>query len=127
MITEDVNLSFVVISNKPEPCIFCLEDEPIPICYEGNCKCHPQIHDACITAWYNVKPNTCPICLKGSQRSANFIIIVEPAITRKIVLAFCFVFGLSLCFSSFIILGLIYTRYPIFVSNRKTINTTLGY
>jgi hypothetical protein len=127
MITEDVNLSSIIISNKPDPCIFCLEDEPTPICYQGNCKCHPPIHNACITVWYNLKPNTCPICLKGDWQNVNLIIIVEPAITRKIVLIFCCLCCLSLCFSPFIILGIVYARYPIYISNRTNINSTLQY
>ena len=46
-----------------EPCILCLCDEPPTNIYKGICNCHPPIHTECINEWYNVNPNTCPICL----------------------------------------------------------------
>ena len=46
-----------------ESCIFCLDDNPPTYIYNGICNCRPSIHADCINEWYNINPNTCPICL----------------------------------------------------------------
>ena len=115
MITDDVNLPSIIINPKPEPCIFCLEDDPMPIIYQGICNCHPSIHNTCISEWHKVKPNACPICLKG-EIIINLIIIPEQTNIRMLAFA-CFVSCcVSICLSPFIILGIIYTFY-----NRSTV------
>jgi hypothetical protein len=46
-----------------DQCIFCLCDNPPTYTYNGICNCHPSIHTECLNKWYDINPNTCPICL----------------------------------------------------------------
>lgn len=46
-----------------DTCVLCLCDDPPTNIYNGICNCHPPIHNECINEWYNINPNTCPICL----------------------------------------------------------------
>ena len=126
MITDDINISSIIINDKPEPCIFCLEDEPPPIFYQGVCKCHPPIHNSCINEWYKINPNCCPICLRGERINPHLIIIVEPTVTRNVVLLFCFTCCLSICCSPFILIGVLFAIYPLHRSNQPFTNTTVG-
>lgn len=69
---DDCNLSSVVVRDNPESCIFCLEGEPQPTLYEGACKCHPLIHNSCISEWHKINPNSCPILLKRGKHKFKF-------------------------------------------------------
>jgi len=126
MIIEDSNLQSIKINDNNEPCIFCLSNEPTPITYVGSCKCHPSIHDLCISEWYKTKPNTCPICLNQNSSNANLIIVAEPTITRNIVFVIC----CSCCFgifcSPFMIIGLIFALHHTNVSHQTIINATIS-
>lgn len=45
-----------------DECIICLSDIPEVIKYNGPCECKPFIHNTCRDDWFQVNPNTCPIC-----------------------------------------------------------------
>jgi hypothetical protein len=126
MIANDINISSIIIKDKPEPCIFCLEDEPPPIFYQGVCKCHPPIHNSCINEWYKINPNSCPICLRGAEKTDNLIIIVEPRHTSAILLLLCGTCCFGICCSPFIIIAIVFAIYPLHRSNQVFTNTTVG-
>jgi hypothetical protein len=43
-------------------CIICLSNIPDVIKYDAPCECKPYIHTECLSQWFVVNPNTCPIC-----------------------------------------------------------------
>ena len=127
MISNDCNLSSVVVRDNPESCIFCLEGEPQPTLYEGACKCHPLIHNSCISEWHKINPNSCPICLKGLRTNSNVIIVVEPSATRNMCLIFCFTCCLTLYCSPLIFVTVLLAIYHPFQRSHPTFtNTTIG-
>ena len=46
-----------------EQCIFCFDTEDV-FKLHGVCDCRPNVDMTCIKKWYEMKPDTCPICLE---------------------------------------------------------------
>jgi hypothetical protein len=45
-----------------DQCIFCFNTEEV-FKLHGLCDCRPNVDMTCIKKWYEMKPDTCPICL----------------------------------------------------------------
>ena len=64
-------------SELKDECIICLSDIPDVIKYDAPCECKPYIHDDCRNQWFNVNPNTCPICkinYEGVGMPQNYLV-----------------------------------------------------
>jgi hypothetical protein len=108
MINDVENIPSII---NPDPCIFCLNNDQEITIYSGNCNCHPPVHTSCIDTWYKKKPKCCPICLKNSALPLNYIIIGESNRVIKAFAAFCFTCLFGVCFSPFILVGMIVVLY----------------
>jgi hypothetical protein len=57
-----LNYYSMTYTELKDECIICLSDSPAVIKYDAPCDCKPYIHDTCRNDWFQVNPNTCPIC-----------------------------------------------------------------
>jgi hypothetical protein len=110
MTDKIIDQSSIIINDKIESCIFCLEEYQPLIIYDSQCSCHPVLHAKCIDEWNKLKPHTCPICLTKYN-----MIIIEPR-TNKCSLKICYKFFCvicccSLCFSPLIFASLLISLF----------------
>ena len=57
-----------------DECIICLSDTPEVIKYDAPCDCKPFIHSSCRDDWFQINPNTCPICKTNYEGLAEGLI-----------------------------------------------------
>lgn len=58
-------------------CIICLSDIPDVIKYDAPCECKPYIHTECLSQWFVVNPNICPICKTNYEGSDLADVVVR--------------------------------------------------
>jgi len=110
---------------ETDPCIFCISEIPPPTRYKGDCSCHPPIHPECINAWHAQNPKQCPICLSGPV--VHNIIIRTNAYTPKYTLIFATLCCATICCGPFIMIGVIFSLYPMPSRGYNTTNMTHSY
>jgi len=59
-----------------EQCIFCFNTEDV-FKLHGVCDCRPNVDMVCIKKWYEMKPDTCPICLHSYIDSESNLEAIE--------------------------------------------------
>lgn len=52
-------MSYIELTDE---CIICLSDIPNVVRYDAPCECKPYIHSECLSQWFTINPNICPIC-----------------------------------------------------------------
>jgi len=81
-----------------DECIICLSGSPTVIKYDAPCECKPFIHNTCLDLWFQVNPNTCPICKTNYEGLATDIVILPRTRINT-----CLIFSLMLGFFSIFI------------------------
>jgi hypothetical protein len=81
-----------------DECIICLSDTPEVMKYDAPCECKPFIHNTCLNDWFQVNPNTCPICKTNYEGLAEGII--NPL--RPHINSYCLLILMAVLFSIFV-------------------------